>query len=198
MIAPIKSGPNLDQLFSDLVSSQKQSTAKSSPTHLWNPVKSGDMDLVIDREGRWIHEGREIKRPEIVKLFSTILKLEEGEYFLVTPVEKWQIQVDIAPFFIIEARREIRGSGQAIMLTTSTDNLILLSQENPIRIDQRIAEGEAVPLVKVRDDLTGLISRSVYYQLIDWCELVSVADGYKSLALNSMGVTFNLGQFESD
>lgn len=187
--------PNLEQLFSDLISNQEQSAKKYPPTHLWNPEKSGDMDLVIDREGRWIHEGREIKRSEIVKLFSTILKFEQGRYFLVTPVEKWQIKVDIAPFFITQARREIRGSQQAIMLTTSTDNLIILGEKNPIRIDQSI-EGETIPLVKVRENLMGLISRPVYYQLIDWCEAVSVPDGDNYLTLKSMGITFNLGQFD--
>lgn len=187
--------PSIDQLFSDLVGIQKKNVKQYPPTHLWNPQKSGDMDLVIDREGRWIHEGREIKRPQIVKLFSTILKFEEGHYFLVTPVEKWQIQVDIAPFFIIQAKREIRDSEQAIILTTNTDDLIILSDLHPLNIDQD-KDGNPIPLVKVRENLMGLISRPVYYQLIDWCEEISVSASNNYLRLNSMGATFNLGQFD--
>lgn len=187
--------PSIDQLFSDLVGTQKKNAKQYPPTHLWNPQKSGDMDLVIDREGRWIHEGREIKRPQIVKLFSTILKFEEGHYFLVTPVEKWQIQVDIAPFFIIQAKREIRDSEQAIILTTNTDDLIILSDLHPLKIDQG-KDGNPIPLVKVREKLMGLISRPVYYQLIDWSEEISVSGSNNCLTLNSMGATFNLGQFD--
>ena len=71
----------LDNLFSDLLSLEASTNKKIPPVHLWNPELSGDMDLVIDREGRWIHEGGEIKRPALVKLFSSILKKEDNEYF---------------------------------------------------------------------------------------------------------------------
>ena len=43
------------------------------------------MDLSIDRDGRWCNESVEIKRSSIVKLFSSLLEMEYGEYFLVTP-----------------------------------------------------------------------------------------------------------------
>ena len=79
----------LESLFADLLASQDKSSASLPPVHLWKPQLSGDMDMVIDREGRWIHEGGEIKRPAMVKLFASILVFEEGDYFLVTPVEKW-------------------------------------------------------------------------------------------------------------
>ena len=67
------------------------------------------MDMIIDREGRWIHEGGEIKRPAMVKLFASILVYEEGDYFLITPVEKWRIQVEVAPLFVIAAERANPG-----------------------------------------------------------------------------------------
>lgn len=38
-----------------------------------------------------------INRPAMVKMFSRILWLEDGEHFLVTPVEKVRIQVEDAP-----------------------------------------------------------------------------------------------------
>ena len=51
----------LDKLFSDVLSQQDESRRSLPPVHLWNPELSGDMDLIIDRDGRWIHEGGEIK-----------------------------------------------------------------------------------------------------------------------------------------
>ena len=163
--------------------------------HLWCPEKTGDMDLRIDREGRWIHEGREIKRPAMVKLFSSILKRESDNYFLVTPVEKWQIKVDIAPFFIIEARREIRDSKQAVILLTSTDDFIVVSSDHPLVIEQGAIAEEISPLVYVRDNLKGLVSRSVYYQLIEWGKVVSLRNGFSELFLESLDSSFSLGRF---
>lgn len=185
---------HLEKLFADLIEAQKESSKKHPPTDQWNPEKSGDMDLIIDREGRWIHEGREIKRAEIVKLFSTILKFEKGEYFLVSPSEKWKIQVTIAPFFIIDATREIRNTKQAITLKTSTDDIVVISSENPLLVDKSIVEGESTLLVKVRDNLMGFLSRPIYYQLIDWGQLISQPNGQQALAIESMGKVFSLGE----
>lgn len=187
---------HLEKLFADLLEAQKKSSKNKPSTDQWNPDKSGDMDLFIDREGRWIHEGREIKRAKIVKLFSTILKFEKGEYFLVSPVEKWKIQVSIAPFFVIDATREIRDTKQAITLKTSTDDIVVISSENPLLVDKSIVEGESTLLVKVRDNLMGFLSRPIYYQLIDWGQLVSQPNGGETLAIESMGKVFSLGEIQ--
>ena len=46
----------------------------------------------IDRDGRWFHEGSEIKRVELVSLFAGLLRREnDGAYYLVTPVEKVEV-----------------------------------------------------------------------------------------------------------
>ena len=185
---------HLEKIFADLLEAQKESSKNHPSIHQWNPKKTGDMDLLIDRDGRWIHEGREIKRSKIVKLFSTILKLEQGNYFLVSPVEKWQIRVAIAPFFIIDATRELRDARQAITLKTSTDDIVVVSNENPLLVDKTVVEGESTLLVKVRDNLMGFFSRSIYYQLIDWGALITQPDGQEILILESMGEAFSLGQ----
>ena len=185
---------HLEKIFADLIEAQKQSSKNQPSIHQWNPKKTGDMDLLIDRDGRWIHEGREIKRSKIVKLFSTILKLEQGNYFLVSPVEKWQIRVAIAPFFIIDATRELRDAQQAITLKTSTDDIVVISNENPLLVDKTVVEGESTLLVKVRDNLMGFFSRSIYYQLIDWGTLITEPNGQEILTLESMGEAFSLGQ----
>ena len=188
-----KSQPDIDQLFADLLNLQQKSSSSMPPVHLWNPLKSGDMDMVIDREGRWIHEGGEIKRAALVKLFSSILKRAGDNYFLVTPVEKWQITVDIAPFFIISAQREIRESQQAIVLTCSTGETLVVSEQNPLQVN---TNGQPVPLVTVRDNLKGLLSRPVFYQLVDWAEQAPQEKGTVVLYVESMGKQFRLGSIE--
>ncbi len=72
----------------------------------WNPPLSGDMDLVIKSNGVWLHEGDPIRREPLVRLFSTILRREnDGSYYLVTPVEKWRIKVEKAPFLVVDFQR---------------------------------------------------------------------------------------------
>ena len=182
----------LEDLFCDLLARQEHDLAKLPPVHLWNPPKTGDMDLIVDREGRWIHEGGEIKRDRLVKLFSTILKREGNNYFLVTPVEKWQIVVDFAPFYIISASRENRARQQAISLTTSTGETIVISEEHPLWVDDSKGADHPTPLIVVRGNLPGLLSRTVFYQLVDWG--LPAADG--GLYIDSMGQQFLLGMME--
>ena len=43
------------------------------PLDKWHPELSGDMDLVITRDGQWVFKGEPIAREATVKLFSTIL-----------------------------------------------------------------------------------------------------------------------------
>jgi hypothetical protein len=155
------------------------------------------MDLVIDREGRWIHEGGEIKRTRLVKLFSTILKREGDSYFLVTPVEKWKINVDFAPFYIISASRAHRNSHQAITLTTSTGEVVVVGEENPLWVEYRSGSEEPIPLVTVRDNLPGLLSRSVFYQLVEWAHNDAQNDRHSdnsAIKIESMGEQFLLGK----
>lgn len=183
---------SLEDLFADLLAQQQNDSAKLPPVHLWDPPKSGDMDLVIDREGRWIHEGGEIRRERLIKLFSTILKREGEDYFLVTPVEKWQIKVDFAPFYIISASRESRDSQQAVSLATSTGETIIVSAENPLWVDDMQGSDHPLPLITVRDNLPGLLSRTVFYQLVEWGQPAD--DG--GLYIESMGQQFLLGMID--
>ena len=188
---------SLDDLFKDLLATQKTASDGLPPVHLWHPDKSGDMDLVIDREGRWIHEGGEIKRTRLVKLFSTILKREGDSYFLVTPVEKWKINVDFAPFYIISASRAHRNSHQAITLTTSTGEVVVVGEENPLWVEYRSGSEEPIPLVTVRDNLPGLLSRSVFYQLVEWAHNDAQNDRHSdnsAIKIESMGEQFLLGK----
>ena len=73
------------------------------PVHLWNPPLCENVEMRIDREGRWFFMNSPIGRKRMVKLFSKVLRLDDdGEYYLVTPVEKIRIEVEERPFLIID------------------------------------------------------------------------------------------------
>ena len=61
-----------------------------------------EFNIHIASDGRWFHEGGEIRRKAIVKLFASVLtKDANGKYWLTTPVEKGEITVEDAPFIIV-------------------------------------------------------------------------------------------------
>ena len=189
----MKSSISIEQLFADLIEQTHQHSCKLPPVDLWHPEKTGDMDLRIDREGRWFHESVEIKRSSIVKLFSSLLKVEDGQYFLVTPTEKWTIFVDIAPFFIIDAKRTNRQGIQVVCVTTSTGEEVLLGSEHPLMIESKPPYEPLLPLVHIRRNLKGLVSRTVYYLLVGWGRELHSSDGRSQLVLDSLDCQFSLG-----
>ncbi|MDG1693353.1 MAG: DUF1285 domain-containing protein [Porticoccaceae bacterium] len=182
-----------EQLFADLIEQANKSSSQLPPAHLWHPEKTGDMDMFIDREGRWLHQSVEIKRPAMVKLFASILRIEDGDYFLVAPNEKWQIQVDIAPLYIVDAKRTLRQDIQVISFTTSTEDQVLLGPDNRLIMHQKKPLESVFPLIHVRDGLNALVSRSIYYQLVDWGREKTLDNGNCELVLDSLGSQFSLG-----
>src|ERR1700692_4101067 len=98
------------------------------PVHLWNPPFCGDLDMRIAGDGTWFYMGTPIGRPALVRLFSTILKREEGKHFLVTPVEKVGIRVDDAPFLAVEMLREHDGRGRVLRFRTNVDDWLVCDE----------------------------------------------------------------------
>src|SRR5437879_1707410 len=110
-----KQGQNTNQRLEGLTAAASEA-AKAGPgekglppVHLWNPPFCGDLDMRIASDGTWFYMGTPIGRPELVRLFSTILKREGDKHFLVTPVEKVGIRVDDAPFLAVEMQKERAG-----------------------------------------------------------------------------------------
>ncbi len=58
------------------------------------------MDLKVKANGEWWHEGQLIKRQALIDLFSTVLWKERGKFFLKTPVEQIEIEVEDEPLFV--------------------------------------------------------------------------------------------------
>ena len=151
-----------------LVASVKAAAKKGPPpVHLWNPPFCGDLDMRIARDGTWFYLGTPIDRAPLVKLFSSILKLEEGRYYLVTPVEKVGIKVDDAPLLAVDFEVTGEGAAQEIRFFTNTEDEVVASAENPLRIVRDPETGEPSPYVHVRRGLEALIDRKSFYRLVE-------------------------------
>ncbi|WP_299505593.1 DUF1285 domain-containing protein [Cypionkella sp.] len=145
-----------------------QAAAKKGPppVHLWHPPFCGDIDMRIARDGTWFHEGSPIGRMPMVKLFSSILRREGDEYFLVTPVEKVRIKVDDAPMLAVNFEVEGEKKDQRLRFFTKTEDEVVAGADNPIRV--MIGEGgEPAPYVHIRAGLEALIDRKSFYRLME-------------------------------
>ncbi|MDR0808663.1 MAG: DUF1285 domain-containing protein [Gemmobacter sp.] len=159
------------------------------PVHLWNPPYCGEMDLRIARDGTWFHEGTPIGRAPLVRLFASILKLEEGKYFLVTPVEKLGIVVEDAPFIAVDFRVERPGPDQVVIFTTNVEDETAAGPDTPIRVERRGPEGEPAPYVMVRRGLEARIDRKSFYRLVE-IGTTEGQDGAEWFGLRSGGTFF--------
>lgn len=158
------------------------------PVHLWNPAHSGEIDIVIGRDGRWIHEGAPIAREALVRLFSTILRRDPDGIYLVTPVEKMKITVEDAPFVAVRVDRLVGDDGGPVLrFETNVGDTVEASADNPIRIATE-AGGEPRPYVHVRRGLEALIARPVFYELVEMAE-----ERGGQLGVESHGRWFPLG-----
>ncbi len=157
--------------------------------HLWNPDLCEGVEMRIDREGNWFYQGSIIGRDKLKILFSKILKFENGKYYLVTPVEKVPVTVDLAPYMIVDY--EVDLDHKNIILKTNLDLSIPLDKDHQLEL-KKIGD-EHIPFVHVRNNIEGFISRSVYYSLI---EIALKQDNGSSdqLTLKSFNCDFNLGQ----
>lgn len=137
------------------------------PVHLWNPEFCGDLDMRIARDGTWFYLGTPIGRMPLVKLFSSIIRKDGDDYFLVTPVEKVGITVDDAPFVAIDFDVDGAGQDQIISFTTQVDDIAVAGPANPIRVVRDAKTGEPSPYVLIRANLEALIDRKSFYRLVD-------------------------------
>lgn len=159
------------------------------PVHLWNPPFCGDLDMEIRRDGTWFYEGTPIGRKELVRLFSTILKIEDGKYYLVTPVEKVGIRVEDAPFVAIDFEASGSGADQSLLFETNVGDRARAGAENPIRVVRDPETGEPSPYVHIRAGLEALIDRKSFYRLVDLGESES-RDGTDWFGIRSGDVFF--------
>jgi hypothetical protein len=162
------------------------------PVHLWRPAHCGVIDIVIKANGLWLHEGSPIGREALVRLFSTVLRKDPEGFVLVTPHEKLSIQVEDAPFVAVRVD-EREG---ALCFTTNVGDTVEAGADHSIRVEMDDKTGEPRPYIHVRGGLDALISRPVFYQLVDMAETRQTPEG-SVIGVVSSGVWFPLGPAEA-
>ena len=160
---------------------------KLPPVEKWNPEHCGNSDMRIARDGTWFHQGKPIRRPEMVRLFSTILRREaDGSHVLVTPVEKLVIEVESTAFRAIELVSHGEGESRRIALKLDNGEALVLGADHPLRL---VPSGSGPsPRVVVRHGLEAELSRPIYYELAE----IALSEGSRPPGVWSEGQFFPL------
>ena len=157
------------------------------PVERWNPERCGHSGMRIARDGTWYHEGAPIRRPAMVRLFSTVLRREpDGRHVLVTPVEKLDIDVESTAFRAVEMTTEDEGDDRRVAFRLDSGDLVVLGSDHPLSIVE--TEHGPSPRVLVRHGLEAELARPVYYELAE----LALAEAHEPPGIWSNGVFFNL------
>jgi len=162
---------------------------KLPPVDRWDPPFCGHSGMRIARDGTWYHEGAPIRRPAMVRLFSTVLRREvDGRHMLVTPVEKLEIDVDATAFRAVEMTTEGDGRERRIALRLDSGDAVIVGREHPLKMVS--APGGPSPRILVRQGLEAELVRSVYYEIAE----LALAEGHDPPGIWSDGLFFSLEQ----
>ena len=158
--------PELAELSLDEIAAMV-AARKLPPVEQWQPVQTGDSLMRIAADGRWFHNGGEIRRPAMVRAFSSLLVRDaDGAHWLVTPHEKQAIAVDDAAFIAIDVKQDAdEHDGPALVFRLNTDEFVIAGPEHPI-----IARGDRETpalYVTVRHGAEARLNRSTYAQLVE-------------------------------
>jgi hypothetical protein len=191
-----KQGQTANQNLDGLTTAARNAAAGKGlpPVHLWNPPFCGDLDMRIATDGTWFYQGTPIGRPALVRLFSTILKREDGKHFLVTPVEKVGIRVDDAPFLAVEMQKQDEAGKRLLRFRTNVDDWVDCDAAHRLRFEAA-ADGGLTPYLHVRADLWAKVTRALYYDLVDMGE-ERVVDGRAMFGVASAGEFFAMADAE--
>ena len=183
-----KSLNNIAHYLKDAQAGHKRSIP---PLEQWHPKHCGTMDLCIKANGEWWHEGQLIKRQRMIDLFSSVLWKEQGKFYLKTPVEQIEIQVEDEPLLVNQVDQIELDGVIYIQMTTTNEDIVIVDQAHPIFM--REYQGELRPYIHVRFGINALIHRATFFHLVEMGELSENGQGESILVLKSGNFDLQLG-----
>ena len=178
----------------------------------WSPPLSGDLDLYIDGDGFWFHAGTPIQREGLVRLFASLLRREvDGDYYLVTPVEKWRIRVERHPLLVIDFDRTGNNGDTVWFALLNTGGRCHLGGQYALHpmlsdapahapthvpeyrthhadIENGGPETARAPWLELPNGLSAQLTRASWYRLVEDATIIE-----DRAAIVSAGVTIELG-----
>jgi hypothetical protein len=178
---PYEAPPDL-RTMSLLDIARAVSERKLPPVERWNPSEISDSQMHIRTDGSWLHQGRPIARPAMVRAFASLLTRDaDGQHWLLTPDCRQAVAVDDTAFVAVD----LQAVGDALVFRLNTDELVVAGPGHPLRA----AGDRATPAIylAVRHGCEARLDRSTWLQLAE--HALATGDG-SSVA--SQGAVFAL------
>lgn len=173
---------------------QYDTTGQGPPVDQWDPPFTDDLELFISRSGRWFYQGRAMERAAVRRLFASIMRREsDGYYYLLTPHEKYRIQVEDVPFLAHSVEQQGEGDARVLWLQTDVEDQFPIGDCHPLIVRTDESSGEPQPYVMIRRGLQARIERSAFYHLTQLAEERTI-NGALHLGVVSEGNFFSLGR----
>lgn len=185
---PYEPPPDLAGLTLEQIA-EAAAARKLPPIDAWHPTATADSRMAIAADGRWFHDGGEIRRPAMIRAFASLLRREaDGSHWLVLPHEKQAITVEDAALVAIDTQVRVDDAGRpALAFRLNTDDVVIAGPDHPI-----IARGDAETpgiYLAVRNGIEAKLNRSTYTQLVEYALELSPPG---ALAVESCGARFAL------
>ena len=178
------------EALSSLIARAARAGKGAPPVERWNPPFCGDLDMEIRSDGSWWYMGTPINRMPLVQLFSSVLrKDDDGQTYLVTPVEKVGIRVADAHFLAVEMVVTGTGDSQLLTFRTNVGDVVEAGPAHPLRFVEDAETGGMKPYLHVRGRLEALVTRSMTYELLELGEEATI-DDRNVIAVRSGGALF--------
>ncbi|MFK7831462.1 MAG: DUF1285 domain-containing protein [Congregibacter sp.] len=131
----------------------------------WSPPLSGVIDIEIARDGRWFHNGDCIQREGLVRLFASLLRREaDGEYYLLTPAEKWRIRVERHALQVIDCEcSQAADGGDVWQALLNTGGRCSIDANYKLHVTGEHGE----PFMDLPSGLSAQLTRPAWYRLIE-------------------------------
>lgn len=149
----------------------------------------GRIAIRIDRDGRWLYHGTPIERDAMVRLFAGLLRREGEDYVLDAPEQILRIEVDDAPFVVIDMEVEGQGGERRLWMTTNLGERFPVGAEHPLFLRSDPHSGETRLYLSARAGMPALVHRNVFYRLAEEVE-TDAASGRRGV--HSSGMFFAL------
>ena len=147
--------------------SRAQGSQSRPPVEHWHPDCCGALDMRIAPDGSWHYLGSPIGREAMVRLFASVLrKDDDGETYLVTPVEKIRITVEDAPFQAVEMATTEEDGTVRLTFRTNVGDVVSVDADHPLRFAVEPETGGFKAYVLVRGRLEARLTRALMFDLI--------------------------------
>ena len=154
-------------------------------------LQPGKIAITIHRNGNWSYQGSVFERAAMVDLLAENLVSFNGHYYLLTQEQLLEIVVEDLPFVVVDLNRS--SDNRLVTATTNLNTSVIINDRHPCYLSNPPESAVGIPCVELRSGIAARLSRPMYYQLLEWCEL-ETEEGEQCLRLYSDGCRFELGR----